>query len=137
MFQLISCSFSGYLSLFISHTTKGIATSTPRDKLSSKQHRSKGEDFTGMCTTSDCYQQWGHQRHIPWRKDCRSRLAPFGGPLRLAPLPGSAPGTATAPAPPPPWEPRTFCFSTYVWAYIHIYICKTCPKGNQNILYVK
>lgn len=46
MFQHISCSFSGYPSRFISRMTKGVATSIPRAKLSSKQHRSKGEGFS-------------------------------------------------------------------------------------------
>lgn len=154
MFQPISCSFSGYPSLFISQITKGIATSIPKDKLSSKQHRSKGEGFS---------QQPWHVQYVrllsamrtpaphPGKKRLQEWRVPshlLGGPQLLVPLPGSAPGTAAAPAPPPPVPGNgELCLSTtvrvlytYMGMYYYIYAYNnnnTCPKSKQNILCLK
>lgn len=125
MFQPISCSFSGHPSLFISQITKGIATSIPRDKLSRKQHRSKGEGFSQQpwhVPSIRLLSAMGTTESHPMKKRLQewSVLShPLGGPQ----LPGSAPGTAAAPArpPSPPWEWRTFCLRTHVRAYIHVY----------------
>lgn len=81
----------------------------------------------GMCSTSDCYQPWGHQRHIPGRKDCRSGGYPrtfLGGRSSLSLSRVQHQGQRQR----PPRRPRSLgmenfvCLQLYGY-YIHIWVC--------------